>query len=85
MRERELSSAPKRRIAPTVWILAIWTFLFVALPLLYVIGITFLEKDDVWGITNVFTLENYKNLVSAVYGKVFLDRIAAWKKQHPSD
>ena len=42
-------------------------------PLLYVIGITFLEKDDVWGITNVFTLENYKNLFSAVYGKVFLD------------
>ena len=73
MRERELSSAPKRRIAPTVWILAIWTFLFVALPLLYVIGITFLEKDDVWGITNVFTLENYKNLFSAVYAKVFLD------------
>jgi len=73
VRERELSSAPKRRIAPTVWILAIWTFLFVALPLLYVIGITFLEKDDVWGITNVFTLENYKNLFSAVYGKVFLD------------
>ena len=64
-----------------MWILAIWTFLFVALPLLYVIGITFLEKDDVWGITNVFTLENYKNLFSAVYGKVFLD--SSWWPSPP--
>ena len=70
---RAKAETPKRRIAPTVWILAVWTFLFIVLPLLYVVGITFLERGEVWGITNVFTLENYKNLFSAVYGKVFLD------------
>ena len=47
---RAKAETPKRRIAPTVWILAVWTFLFIVLPLLYVVGITFLERGEVWGI-----------------------------------
>ena len=62
-----------RHISPTVWILYIWTVLFVALPLVYVVVITFLKKGDVWGITDQFTLENYQKLFSPVYAKVFLD------------
>ena len=56
-----------------MWILYIWTVLFVALPLVYVVVITFLKKGDVWGITDQFTLENYQKLFSPVYAKVFLD------------
>ena len=71
--KKSRADQPKRRIAPTVWLLYIWTVLFVALPLIYVVVITFLKKGDVWGITSEFTLENYKNLISPVYAKVFLD------------
>ena len=49
-----------------MWILYIWTVLFVALPLVYVVVITFLKKGDVWGITDQFTLENYQKLFSPV-------------------
>ena len=41
----------------------------VALPLVYVVVITFLKKGDVWGITDQFTLENYLKLFSPVYAK----------------
>ena len=61
----------KRVIAPTVWPLYIWTVLFVALPLVYVIVLSFLKKDDVWGVTNEFTLSNYLSLLDPVYLKVF--------------
>ena len=61
----------KRVIAPTVWPLYIWTVLFVALPLVYVIVLSFLKKDDVWGVTNEFTLNNYLSLLDPVYLKVF--------------
>ena len=61
----------KRVIAPTVWPLYIWTVLFVALPLVYVIALSFLKKDDVWGVTNEFTLNNYLSLFDPVYLKVF--------------
>ncbi len=61
----------KYNISPTVWPLYIWTTLFVALPLLYVVAITFLKKDEVWGVTNEFTLVNYLNLFDPVYLRVF--------------
>ena len=61
----------KRVFAPTVWPLYIWTVLFVALPLVYVIALSFLKKDDVWGVTNEFTLNNYLSLFDPVYLKVF--------------
>ena len=63
----------KSRMSPTVWPLYIWTVLFVALPMLYVIGITFLKKDEVFGITNEFTMGNYASLFTPLYLKVFLD------------
>lgn len=58
-------------ISPTVWILYAWTAIFVFLPLVYVVAITFLKKDEIWGLTNQFTLENYANLLNPVYLKVF--------------
>lgn len=63
----------KQHISPTVWLLYIWTLLFVALPLVYVVTITFLKKGEVWGITDQFTMENYQNLLDPVYVKVFID------------
>lgn len=65
------SNKAKRVISPTVWILYAWTAIFVFLPLVYVVAITFLKKDEIWGLTNQFTLENYANLLNPVYLKVF--------------
>ncbi len=63
----------ERRISPAVIPMYIVTVLFVALPMVYVIGITFLMKDEVFGITNQVTLKNYADLFSAVNLKVFAD------------
>lgn len=65
------SNKAKRVISPTVWILYAWTAIFVFLPLVYVVAITFLKKDEIWGLTNQFTLDNYANLLNPVYLKVF--------------
>ena len=63
----------KRKVAPTVFLLYIWTLLFVACPLVYVVVISFLQKGDVWGVTDQVTLQNYAKLADPVYLKVFLD------------
>ena len=52
----------KSFISPSVVPMYIWTALFTALPLVYVIAISFLKKDEIWGVTNEFTLQNYINL-----------------------
>ena len=72
MAKPEKAKAQKKSfISPTVWPLYIWTFVFTVLPMLYVVGISFLEKDEVWGVTDVVTLQNYANLFSPVTLKVF--------------
>ena len=72
MAKPEKAKAPKKSfISPTVWPLYIWTTLFTVLPMLYVVGISFLEKDEVWGVTDVVTLSNYANLFNPVTLKVF--------------
>ena len=67
------ASQGKRKsfISPSVVPMYIWTALFTALPLVYVIAISFLKKDEVWGVTNEFTLQNYINLFNPVNLKVF--------------
>lgn len=51
--------------------------LFVALPLIYVVGLSFLSRgEDGYTITMVFTTENYQRLFSATYARVFLNSLA---------
>ena len=50
--------------------LFLWMVLFLALPLLYVIAISFLEKGVYGGVQAIFTLENYTALWNPTYGKV---------------
>ena len=54
-------------IGPT----AIWLTLFLILPLVYVIVISFMEKNNYGGVLYQFTLEAYQNLFRLKYLRVF--------------
>lgn len=49
----------------------IFTVLFVALPLCYILALSFLRRDVLWGVTNELTLDNYKKLLDPVYMTTF--------------
>ncbi len=51
--------------------LYLWTVLFIALPLLYVIGVSFFARGATWGVSDTLTLANYKMLLDPLYLKVF--------------
>lgn len=59
-----------KMIAALVGPLALWLLFFLALPLLYVILISFLEKGTYGGVRMVLTLKNYIDLWNPSYGKV---------------
>lgn len=50
--------------------LYVWMVLFLALPLVYVVAISFLEKGTYGGVKMIFTIENYTALWNPTYGKV---------------
>nr|WP_302600154.1 ABC transporter permease [uncultured Cellulosilyticum sp.] len=50
---------------------SLWMILLVAIPFIYVFGISFLEKGTYGGVTLSFTLENYKGVFNPLYMKVF--------------
>jgi spermidine/putrescine transport system permease protein len=49
--------------------------LFTALPLIYILGISFYQRDETWGVTSILTLDNYRRLFDPVYIRVFADSI----------
>ena len=51
--------------------LYVWAVLLVGLPLLYIVGVSFFKRDPSWGISDEFTLDNYKMLLEPTYLKVF--------------
>lgn len=55
--------------------LYVFTLIFVFFPLLYILGMSFLKKDVLWGVTNELTLDNYRMLFDPVYLKTFLDSL----------
>ena len=50
----------------------IFSLLLIALPLIYIISISFFKSDSYGGILYTITLENYTELFSFVYLKIFL-------------
>ena len=53
----------------------IYALLLIALPILYIFVISFFKSDSYGGMISVITLENYKELFSYVYIKIFLQSI----------
>lgn len=61
----------KNRAPITLLPMALWTTVFVAVPLVYVLGLSFMKKAATWGVVAEFSLDSYKNLLNPVYLKVF--------------
>ena len=53
----------------------IYSFLFIAIPLLYIFVISFFKSDSYGGMIHKFTLENYTELFNSAYVKIFLTSI----------
>lgn len=70
--KKTASDAPRHRgeVLSFVGPLYLWMVLFLALPLVYVVAISFLEKGTYGGVQMIFTLENYTALWNPTYGRV---------------
>ncbi|MEG2074104.1 MAG: ABC transporter permease [Angelakisella sp.] len=73
---KQIRTKPKLQ---KTWMLSIplivFTVVFVVLPLVYILVLSFLRKDILWGVTSEFTLDNYKKMLDPVYLKTFRDSL----------
>ena len=53
----------------------LWSIVFVFVALLYVIGLSFLSRGEIMGVTGEVTLGNYARLASPNYVKVLLQSL----------
>ena len=53
----------------------VYSFMFIAIPLLYIFVISFFKSDSYGGMVYKFTLENYTELFNGAYIKIFLTSI----------
>jgi spermidine/putrescine transport system permease protein len=56
-----------------VALISAWLLLFVLIPNLLIIGVSFLERHESEFVTYSFTLDNYARIFSSVYYEVFTD------------
>lgn len=59
----------------TVIPLYLSTIVLVVIPLVYIIILSFLKKDAIWGVTNEFTLNNFIKIFDPIYLKTFIDSL----------
>lgn len=53
----------------------LFTIVFVALPLLYMIFLSFMSRAEVWGIVTDFTFDNYKKILEPLYLHTFAESL----------
>lgn len=53
--------------------ITLWMIAFVAIPLLYIVFISFMQRGTNGGIVYNFTIQNYVKMANPLYFKVFLD------------
>lgn len=59
----------------TVFPISFWMLFFVAIPLLYIVFISFMQRGDDGTIGYISTISNYTRMARPLYIKVFLDSI----------
>ena len=57
----------------TLLLLYLFTFIFVAGPLIYMLVLSFQTRAEVWGVVNEFTADNYRNILQPVYLNTFVE------------
>jgi len=55
----------------SVFPLYIFTIIFVACPLIYMVALSFMERAEVWGVVQTFTTDNYRKILEPVYLNTF--------------
>jgi spermidine/putrescine transport system permease protein len=50
-----------------------FTILFVAGPLIYLVLLSFLQRAQGWGVTNIVTLQNYVDIAEPIYIQTFYE------------
>jgi|GEM_PF-3988585 len=77
----------KQRRQTGIWLmlapLYIFTILFVAGPLIYMVVLSFLQRGEVWGVVNSFTLDNYKNILTPIYLQTFAEWQSPARRSSP--
>lgn len=62
-----------------IWVsvipLYIFTLIFVAGPLIYMIALSFMSRAEVFGVVGEFTLDNYKKIFEPIYLKTFAESL----------
>ena len=62
-----------------IWVsvipLYIFTLIFVAGPLIYMIALSFMTRAEVFGVVGEFTLDNYKKIFEPIYLKTFAESL----------
>lgn len=53
----------------------IFTLLFVFFPLIYMFLISFLERGQGWGVSDSFSLDNYRKLLEPLYLNILMDSL----------
>jgi len=59
----------------TIGPISFWMLFFVAVPLLYIVFISFMQKGDDGSIIYIPTISNYTRMASSLYVKVFWDSL----------
>ncbi|MCB2360044.1 ABC transporter permease [Clostridium estertheticum] len=59
----------------TIVPISFWMLFFVAIPLLYIVFISFMQRGDDGSIVYISTISNYTRMARPIYVKVFLDSI----------
>ena len=52
-----------------------FTIIFVAMPIIYMFVLSFLERGELWGVVNKITLKNYISVFEPVYFNTFLSSL----------
>lgn len=53
----------------------IFTLIFVFVPLIYMVVLSFMSRAEVWGFVSEFTLENYARILEPLYLGTFIDSL----------
>lgn len=72
---RRLAVKRKLPLLATAGPSALWLLIFVVLPMLYVVAISFMTRNNYGGIVPIFTLNNYRELFDPLYVKVIWESL----------
>ena len=66
---------PRRRKSHSIWMIVplyLFTLIFVACPLIYMVALIFATPGEVHGVEWIFTLDNYEKILEPVYFNTFV-------------